>query len=117
MRTRETTNRMGCIALVVIALWLQAACSRQAAPVAPEASPPPPASTGNTAPTPPPPPPPEPPPIVPTELSPEDEFASRSLEDINRESPLEPTFFVGVHADTIHEHGSDADSTRTFDVV
>jgi peptidoglycan-associated lipoprotein len=31
---------------------------------------------------------------VPTELIPDDEFASRSLEDINRESPLEPAFFV-----------------------
>jgi peptidoglycan-associated lipoprotein len=31
---------------------------------------------------------------VPAELTPEDEFASWSLEDINRESPLEPAFFV-----------------------
>ena len=31
---------------------------------------------------------------MPTELVPDDEFASRSLEEINRESPLEPSFFV-----------------------
>ena len=95
MQTRGTTNRLGCVALVVIAFWLQAACARQAAPVAPETPPPPPVSTSTTAPTSPPPPPaPAPPPVVPTELTPDDEFASRSLEEINRESPLEPAFFV-----------------------
>ena len=95
MQTRGTTNRVGCVALVVIAFWLQAACARQAAPVAPETPPPPPVSTSTTAPTSPPPPPaPAPPPVVPTELTPDDEFASRSLEEINRESPLEPAFFV-----------------------
>ena len=97
MRTRGTTNRVGCVALVVTALWLQAACSRQAAPVAPETSPPPPVSETNTPPAAPPtspsPPPPAPPPPVPTELTPDDPFASRSLEEINRESPLSPAFF------------------------
>lgn len=96
MRTRGTTNRVGCVALVVTALWLQASCSRQAPPVAPETSPQPPASETNTpppAPTSPSPPPPAPPPPVPTELTPDDPFASRSLEEINRESPLSPAFF------------------------
>ena len=93
MRTRRTRNRVGCVALVVVAFWLQAACSRQAAPVVPETSPPPPGAASNPAP-PPPPPPAEPPPVVPAELTSEDEFASWSLEDINRESPLEPAFFV-----------------------
>ena len=78
--------------LVVATLWLQAACGQQPAPVAPEATPPPPASASTTPPSPPAPP--APPPVVPTELTPEDEFASRSLEAINRESPLEPAFFV-----------------------
>jgi len=31
---------------------------------------------------------------VPTELTPDDEFSSRTLEEINRESPLEPAYFV-----------------------
>jgi len=93
MGSRRTRNRVGGVALVVVALWLQAACSRQAAPVVPETSPPPPGAASNPAP-PPPPPPAEPPPVVPAELTPEDEFASWSLEDINRESPLEPAFFV-----------------------
>ena len=93
MGSRRTRNRVGGVALVVVALWLQAACSRQAAPVVPETSPPPPGAASNPAP-PPPPPQAEPPPVVPAELTPEDEFASWSLEDINRESPLEPAFFV-----------------------
>ncbi len=78
---------------MVVALWLQAACSRQAAPVVPETSSPPPGDASSPAPQQPPPPA-EPPPVVPTELIPEDGFASWSLEDINRESPLEPAFFV-----------------------
>ena len=91
MPARGTTRWMECVTLAVTML-LSAACSRQAAPVAPEASPPPPVSTSSTPS--PPPPPPAPPPVVPTELTPDDEFASRSLEEINRESPLEPAFFV-----------------------
>ena len=42
----------------------------------------------------PPPAPPPPPPVVPLELTPDDEFASRSLEEVNRESPLDPAFFA-----------------------
>ena len=99
MRTRRTRNGVGGAALVVIALSVQMACSRQSAPVAPETSPPPPATTRDTPPPPPPPPPADPPPVVPAELTPEDEFASRSLEDINRESPLAPAFFVLDSAD------------------
>ena len=68
-----------------------AACVRNPPPVEPDA-PPPPSPTAQTTRTPPPParPParPTPPPI-----GDEDEFASRSLEDLNRESPLQPVFF------------------------
>jgi peptidoglycan-associated lipoprotein len=40
------------------------------------------------------PPPPAPPPVVPPEiLEPEDEFSRRTLEELNRESPLEAVFF------------------------
>ena len=91
MRIRRSTSW---VVPLVTALWLQVACVRQPPPVAPEISAPPPASTSDAprlSPTPPPPP--APPPVVPLELAPEDEFASRSLEDINRESPLEPAFF------------------------
>jgi peptidoglycan-associated lipoprotein len=85
----------GYVAIGMTTLLLQIACVRQPPPVAPETSPPPPASTRTPPPAPSPaPPPPVPPPIVPTELTPDDEFASRSLDEINRESPLEPAFFV-----------------------
>ena len=94
MRARGTTRWIGCVTVVMTALWLQVACARQPAPVAPEVSPPPPSATSTTLPPSPPPPPPAPPPVVPTGLIPEDEFASRSLEDINRQSPLEPAFFI-----------------------
>ena len=94
MRARGTMRWIGYGTLVMTVLWLQAACARQPAPVAPEISPPPPPSTSNTPPPSPSPPPPAPPPVVPTELTPDDEFASRSLEEINRESPLFPAFFV-----------------------
>lgn len=93
MRPRGTTPWIGSVTIVVTALWLQAACVRTPAPVAPESSPPPPASTSAPPPSSPPPPP-APPPVVPTELTPDDPFATRSLEDINRESPLEPVFFT-----------------------
>ena len=93
MRARGTTRRIGYVTLAVTALWLQAACARQPAPVAPETSPPPPVADTPAPPVAPPPPAPAPPPPVPTELTPDDEFASRSLEEINRESPLAPAFF------------------------
>ena len=92
MRGRGTTRWVGYATPVVTALWLQAACVRQPPPVAPETSPPPPATTSNR-PTLPPPPPPAPPPVVPTELPEDDQLASRSLVEINRDSPLEPAFF------------------------
>ena len=94
MRVRGTTRWMGCVTLLVTML-LSVACARQPAPVAPETSPPPPASPSSTPPPPAPrPPPAAPPPVVPTELVPDDEFTSLTLEDINRESPLEPAFFL-----------------------
>ncbi len=95
MRARGTTPWIGYVALMTTTLLVHGACARQSPPVAPETSPPPPAST---SPAPPPspatPPPPSPPPVVPTELTPDDEFSSRTLEEINRESPLEPAYFV-----------------------
>ena len=94
MRVRRTTRWVAYATTVVTVLWLQVACVRQPPPVAPETSPPPPGTSSTTPPAlPPTPPPPPTPPIVPPELTPNDELSSRSLEDINRESPLEPAFF------------------------
>ena len=95
MRNRGTRSRIGYVTLVVAALCLQAACARLPDPVAPDTAPSPSASPNERpAPPPPPPPRPAPAPIVPPDLPREDEFASRSLEEINRESPLAPAFFT-----------------------
>ena len=78
---------------VLLVVLLTGSCVRNPAPVEPDAPPPPPpGAQRDTEPTPPPPPPaPLPPPTPPTIE--EDEFASRTLEELNQESPLEPVFF------------------------
>jgi len=82
------------VTFAVATLALQA-CARQPPPVAPETSPPPPPASNPRPPAQPvAPPPPAPPPVVPPELlAPEDEFSRRTLEELNRESPLEPVYF------------------------
>ena len=78
---------------VLLLVLLTGSCVRNPAPVEPDAPPPPPGAQRNTEPTPPPPPPPAPlPPPTPPTIE-EDEFASRTLEELNQESPLEPVFF------------------------
>jgi peptidoglycan-associated lipoprotein len=59
--------------------------------VTPDAPPPPPST--DRADPPPPPPAPTPPPPAPPVIGDDDPFSSRSLEELNRESPLEPAFF------------------------
>ena len=94
MRPQGTIAKIRYVTLIVMVLWLHAACVRQPVPVTPEDSPPPPVSASATPPPPPAPRPAPPPPVVAPELTTDDEFASRSLEELNRESPLEPVFFV-----------------------
>ena len=79
---------------VLLLVLLTGSCVRNPAPVEPDAPPPPPpGAQRDTEPTPPPPPPPAPfPPPTPPTVE-EDEFASRTLEELNQESPLEPVFF------------------------
>ena len=87
-RTTGTVRFLGVALTGVVAI----ACVRTPPPpVAPDAPAPPPAER-NTTRVPPPAPEPAPPPPPPP-ISGEDEFASRSLEELNRESPLEPIFF------------------------
>ena len=78
--------------VAVLSCVLAASCVRNPAPVEPDAPLPPP-GVEDLAPVPQASPPPrdEPPPIPPA-LS-EEDFASRSLEEINRAAPLEPVFF------------------------
>ena len=81
-----------CVVLLVV--LLTASCVRNPAPVEPDAPPPPPGAQRDSEPTPPPPPPPAPLPPPPPPTIEEDEFASRTLEELNQESPLEPVFFA-----------------------
>ena len=77
---------------VALAGIVAAACVRNPPPVEPDGPPPPPPAN-QTARTPPPPPARPPAPPTPPSIGEEDEFASRSLEDLNRASPLQPVFF------------------------
>ena len=77
------------LALVVTALG---GCGKKVPPVARPVQPPPPPATTPARP----PAPPEPvaePPVIPPEPVPEDTMESRSLDDLNRDSPLKPVFF------------------------
>jgi peptidoglycan-associated lipoprotein len=88
MMKRQTTLRLVMVALLLVAV---AACAKQQPPVARPAPPP---ATGTTGvPTPPLPPEPvsEPVPVPP--MPEEDEIDTRSLDDLNRDSPLQPVFF------------------------
>ncbi len=82
----------GLLVVAVLLTVLVGACSKKTPPVA---RPMPPPATANTAPPPPPPPPPspvaEPVPVPPMPM--EDTIGSKSLDDLNRESPLQPLFF------------------------
>jgi peptidoglycan-associated lipoprotein len=78
-----------CVCALLIASI--ASCARRAPAPAPAPPPPPPAAP--EAPPPPPPPPPAPAPAPPAPLTEEEEFARKSLEQLNRERPLEDVFF------------------------
>ena len=89
MFTRLTAR--GAVTLLVVLLALSGACAKKQPPIARPMPPPPPDSTAT-----PPPEPPEPvqePGGVPPEPVPEDSILSGSIDDINRNSPLQPAFF------------------------
>ena len=82
-------------ALTIAALVLSLAAGACAKKVPPIAKPAPPGTVGGTAP--PPPGPPEPvsePTVVPPMPIPEDAIGAKSLDDLNRDSPLQPVFFA-----------------------
>jgi peptidoglycan-associated lipoprotein len=91
MRTRwGVPSLLVLAALLVIGL---AACGKKVPPVARPVPPPPPV-TGTTPAKPPAPPEPvKEPSLVPPEPVKEDTMSSRSLDDLNRDSPLQPVFF------------------------
>lgn len=81
------------VGVVVLLAMVVGACSKKKPPVA---RPMPPPAVANNNPTPPPPAPPRPvtePVPVPPEPMPEDTIGSRSLDELNRDSPLKPLFF------------------------
>jgi peptidoglycan-associated lipoprotein len=79
------------VAVLLIAL-ISGACAKKVPPVAKPA--PPPSTTGGSTGPPGPPQPVEEPTVVPPMPIPEDEIATRSLDDLNRDSPLVPAFFA-----------------------
>jgi peptidoglycan-associated lipoprotein len=93
---RMRQNRLLVLA-VLVTLTISACAKKQPAVARP--MPPPPASTGGpTGPPPPPQPVSEPIPVPPEPVS-EDSIAGRSLDDLNRDSPLKPLFFALDSAD------------------
>lgn len=95
------------VALLLVIVATASACSRKKPPVARPTPPPPSASTaGGGAPPPPPPAPlpePEPPvasvPVEPTISGTSVDYNARSLDELNRESPLQPVFYLYDSAD------------------
>ena len=93
---RMRQNRLLVLA-VLVTLTISACAKKQPAVARP--MPPPPASTGGpTGPPPPPQPVSEPIPVPPEPVS-EESIAGRSLDDLNRDSPLKPLFFALDSAD------------------
>ena len=95
--------RRQALILVLLLTVVVGACSKKTPPVA-RPMPPPAASTGGPPPSPPEPPSPvvEPVPVPPLPV--EDEIGSRSLDDLNRESPLRPMYF-GLDSADVNEEG------------
>jgi peptidoglycan-associated lipoprotein len=92
--SRNRLMRVNRLLGVILAGMIAAACVRHPLPVPVEPdAPPPPPPTNQTRRTPPPPSVPPPAPSPPPAISEEEELESRSLEDLNRESPLRPVFF------------------------
>ncbi len=90
MPTRSAA-RAAAVLVVLLVVAGVAACGKKVPPVARPAPPPPPTGAAK------PPAPPEPvqeQPVVPPEPMAEDTMASRSLDDLNRDSPLKPVFFA-----------------------
>jgi peptidoglycan-associated lipoprotein len=76
---------------VLLIAFVSGACAKKVAPVAKPA--PPPTGTGTGAATPPAPPEPVVEPTVVPAMPPDDAIGSKSLDDLNRDSPLTPAFF------------------------
>tara|TARA_B100001123_G_scaffold446424_1_gene600847 strand:- start:2111 stop:2701 length:591 start_codon:yes stop_codon:yes gene_type:complete len=91
---RSEVNHWIRIEVILIASMLVMACAGNPAPVEPDLpQPPPEESQASITPAPSAPPRPSTPPPLPPIIEEESEIATRSLEELNRESPLQPVFF------------------------
>ena len=90
--TCQPAARRAVLALLVMIAVTAGACAKKQPPVARPAPPPPPAGTEATRPPSPPEPVPEPEGVPPVPVT-DDPIGSKSLDDINRDSPLQPVFF------------------------
>lgn len=110
LRWNSSFLRVASIAVLCGVLSL--ACSRNPPPEAPDTPPLPPAVLENVPAPPPPPvepePPPPPPPPSPV-IEPDEELVTRSLQELNQDSPLQPVFFAYDSAEI------DAASRRVLD--
>jgi peptidoglycan-associated lipoprotein len=91
MRQMKHDARLLFVAMLILTV-AAGACAKKVPPIA---KPAPPGTVGGTAP--PPPGPPEPvsePTVVPPMPIPEDAIGAKSLDDLNRDSPLQPVFFL-----------------------
>ena len=106
--------RRTAIALMMAMTFAAAACGKKEPPVArPMPPPPPPADTAGR-PTPPPEPIDDPTPVPPAPVT-DDPIGSKTLDDINRESPLQPVFF-GLDQSEVDGDGQQA-LQRNADVL
>jgi peptidoglycan-associated lipoprotein len=91
MRIRETARGAAVLAVTLLVIVAAGACAKKQPPIArPMPVPPPPSGTSGT------PAPPQPvtePVVVPPEPLKDDPVGSRSIDDLNRDSPLRPAFF------------------------
>ncbi|HXG89095.1 MAG TPA: peptidoglycan-associated lipoprotein Pal [Vicinamibacterales bacterium] len=85
------------VVTMVAIVMMVSACAKKVAPVA-RPAPPPPMSTGGAVPPPPEPPRPGSEPVS-AETVPEDPIGSKSLDDLNRDSPLKPVFYDSDSSD------------------
>jgi peptidoglycan-associated lipoprotein len=91
--TASLAVRRGMLAALAVLAISAAACAKKEPPVArPMPPPPPPMDSTASRPPAPPEPVPEPAPVPPVPVT-DDAIGSRSLDDINRDSPLKPVFF------------------------
>lgn len=97
---RREANRLMVIAVLMTVVV--GACGKKPAPIA-RPMPPPAANTGAGDPAPPPPPQPVSEPVIVPPMPAEDLISGKSLDDLNRDSPLKPLFFELDSADVSSE--------------